>query len=255
MVAIPQRSDPTLDALKSFCEQAQNRERRDYLGASSIGHECSRKVWYGFYKPELAKPMSWKSLWAIEDGHRTESLIASRLQAMDGIELITEKNGKQIRFEALDGRFCGHVDGLIRGLLQAPAKWHVWECKATNEKRFAEFQKCKLRMGEKAALKDWNLTYFVQAQIYMHYLNIDRHYLTVSSSGGRDIDSCRTEYEPHEAEKYIRRAKEILTSPDQPPDRISLDPKFFICNMCDFKEHCHNEDASPVPERSRRCPF
>ena len=39
--------------------------------------------------------------------------------------------------------------------------------------------------AKKAALAKWHLTYYAQAVLYMHYGEMDRHYLTVTGPGGR----------------------------------------------------------------------
>jgi len=102
-----------------------------------------------------------------EDGHRTEELTAARLRLVPGIELWThDENGQQFGFSIFNGEFQGHCDGVIRGLIQAPKSNHVWECKASNERKYVGFQSAKAKFGEKLALKNWNETYFVQAQLY-----------------------------------------------------------------------------------------
>lgn len=238
MVQIPHRGDPTLDAMKMAIELAQDASRRDYLGASLIGNQCARQIWYeynGYQKP----PFGAETLMNFEDGHRTEELTAKRLRMVPGIELWThDENGKQYGFSIFDGKFKGHCDGVIRGLLQAPAKPHVWECKASSAKKFAEFQAAKAKFGEKQALKNWNENYYVQAQIYMHFLQIDRHYLTVALAGGRDYDSCRTEYDPAKAEWAIDRAYKIINAKEAPP-KINERPDFWVCRFCQFSEVCH----------------
>ena len=134
-------------------------------------------------------------------------------------------------------------------MLQAPKKLHVWECKASGQKKFDEFVKIKQRLGEKMTLKEWNFVYYIQAQIYMHYTNIDRHYLTVSLAGGRDYDSCRTEYVPEVAEQYRARAEKIIKA-KEPPPRINEKPDFYICRFCNYKDICRNEAIKTIP-RSR----
>ena len=250
MVLIPKQSDPTLDAMRLACEEnAKQEPRRGYLGASSIGDPCARKLWYGF-NDYPAEPFKAETLWNFEDGHRTEDLIASRLRMVKGVELHThDENGNQFGFSMFGGRFAGHYDGVIRGLIQAPKAWHIWENKACSEKKFKEFQSCKFKHGEKNALENWNMTYFVQHQIYMHKENIDRGYLTVALAGGRDIDSCRTNYQPEIAERYIDRAEAIINA-TSPPSRISEKPDFWLCRFCNQQENCHGIPRVPKEKTS-----
>ena len=237
MVKIPQRGDPTLNAMCKAIE-AKIEAPRDYLGASLIGKECAREVYYTYNGyPQI--PFDANTLMNFEDGHRTEDLTAARLRMVDGIELITHKpDGKQLGFSALAGKFKGHYDGVITGILQAPKTPHIWECKASATKKFNEFTNAKLKFGEKNALENWNKNYYVQANLYMHYEEIDRHYLTVAGAGGRGYSSCRTEYNPHVAAKYIERANKIIHA-TTPPPKINERPDFYICRWCDHRKTCH----------------
>lgn len=240
MVAIPEQGDPTLLALKKQTESVGNiRKARDYLGASLIGNECPRQIWYT-YRGYSAEPFSAETLWNFEDGHRTEDLIADRFRKLDFIEIHTHdpKSGNQFGFSDFNGKFKGHCDGFIKGLIQAPNAWHVWECKASSEKKWKEFHNCKAKYDDKQVLENWNYNYFVQAQLYMHYFKVDRHYMTVAYAGGRDLASCRTEYQPEVAEKYRDRAHKIINSIHEPP-RISDKKDYYICRWCNFKDECH----------------
>lgn len=239
IIPTPDFGDPTLIEMQRQIEiraQASNK-KRDYIGASAIGDECVRKVWYD-YNGYPKKPFAADTLMKFEDGHRTEELTAQRLRLVPNLQLITEKDGQQMGFSHFGGKFKGHVDGLILGLLQAPKTWHVWEHKACADKRYNDFTKAKDIYGEKQTLKNWDTKYYIQAQLYMHFFNLDRHYLTVSGAGGRGYQSCRTEYVREVALQYIDRAENILNAKSE-PRRISDKPDFYLCRWCDFKDVCH----------------
>lgn len=238
MVAIPPYQDPTLKAMRIAIE-GEPRTQRTYIGASSIGNPCARQIWYG-YKGYNRTPFTADTLMRFEDGHRTEDLTAKRLRMVKGIELQTHNDsGEQLGFSALGGEFKGHYDGIIYGLLQAPNAPHIWECKASGEKQFKNFQTVKAKSGDKDTLRNWNATYYAQAQVYMHYSGIDRHYLTISLSGGREYDSCRTNYDEIIAHRYIERAQRIIDAKN-PPQRVKDDAEYYLCNWCDFKEVCYD---------------
>lgn len=239
MVKVPQRDDPVIIAIRKNMEAEKAIEKsRPYLGASEIGQECSRRIWYN-YNNYKAKPIEWQGCMAIECGHRSEAVVAGLLRGVDGIELYTEdENGNQYGFSDFDGRFKGHYDGVIKGLPQAPTVFHTWEHKDAGDKKFKEFVAAKLKFGEKDALKNWNYIYYIQAQLYMHYEGLTRHYLTVSLSGVRDLQSCRTEYNKDVAEAHINKAKRIIDA-KLPPARISDKPDYYMCRFCPFSEVCH----------------
>jgi hypothetical protein len=245
MVLLPNMDeDPTLVAMRKAVEDRDNsKPKRDYLGASTLGHECERFIYYQLYHAEKAEPIEYKGCAAIEDGHRTEQLIKDRLRLVSGIQLwdIDEVTKEQIGFQ--EGRFGGHVDGIIKGLLQAPTKTHIFEAKACNEKKFNDLKKCIEKFGNKGALKEWDYTFFVQAQIYMGKLSeiydtvIDRHYLVCSTPGGRDEISCRTEFQPVVYKAMLTKKDRILKA-KEPPERAASKPEMFICKWCKFREFC-----------------
>ena len=239
MVTIPSLQDPTLEEMRRVTvEQDAKQPRRTYLGASEIGNPCARAVWYNFQQAPR-KERRAELIWAAEDGHATELVIAKRLRMIKGIELWTHKeDGSQWGYSILEGKQKGHCDGIIRGLLQAPKTVHVWENKAKNEKGFADFQKKKATFGEKRVLREWSEQYFAQAQILMHYMEMTRHYTTVALAGGRDIDSCRTEYDKEYALALIDKAQKIIEA-KEPPKKISEKSEFWLCRWCDFEGICH----------------
>jgi CRISPR/Cas system-associated exonuclease Cas4 (RecB family) len=106
------------------------------------------------------------------------------------------------------------------------------------EKGFAEFKKLVFEIGEKRALERWRPEYYAQAQVYLKYFNLDRHYLVVALAGGRDMAACRTEYAPEVAERLIDKAERILQATSEPA-RVSDKPDFYQCRICAFKEVCH----------------
>lgn len=252
MAKLPDIKDPTLVAMDEAIEAAQDTTRRGYLGASSIGHPCARALWYGF---RWARPVKFSAgtLKNFEDGHRGEDLMASRLQNTPGITISTHSpEGGQWGISDHEGHFRGHCDGFIKGLVQAPKTPHVWEHKVCNEKKQAQLVKLKTEKGEKEALAHWDEVYYAQAQVYMHYFDMTRHYLTCSSPGERSTVSVRTNYNRTHAEALVKRAKDIIVS-DQPPVRLSEDSTFYRCKWCDYHSICH--DITPMQKNCRTCAY
>jgi hypothetical protein len=221
---------------------------RGYLGMSSIGDSCSRKLWYNFRHAgrEVFNAITLKRF---SDGHRTEDLIIERLRLVEGLDIVaTLPNGGQIRIADHDGHFSGHLDGTIVGLLQAPKTPHILEIKCVGDKKMTELKKAITDLGEKQALRKWNQVYYGQAQAYMHYMNYTRHYLVVATAGGRDWLSVRTDCDPAYAIQLVVKAKRIINA-QEPPDRISNSKTWFECRFCHFSPICHD---SEMPNRSCR---
>ena len=245
-------SDPTLEAMNKAMELKQQLEKpRNYLGASEIGADCERYLFYSF-RNASKRIIPAKGIKAIEDGYLQEDVTIARLRALPFIELVNtdgtfDKDDKpnQIGFEMLLGHFKGHCDGMIKGLLQAPKTWHVFEHKA-NDKKFNELKKNIGIHGEKEALYNTDQVYYAQAQIYMHAFEVERHYLVACLPGGRDHVSCRTEYKRAYAERMIEKAKNIIFENWTIPAKISDKREFFKCSWCDMKGICHDGDFPDV---------
>ena len=247
MAAIPVTGDPTLEAVDRALEARSAAEpQRGYLGMSSIGDECSRKLWYNFHMCGRKNAESCMiRIW--DGGHRGEDLMSERLRMVDGIylETIDPRTGGQFEVRDIGGHFSGHCDGIINGILKAPKTQHIWEHKEVEESSFAKLNKLKIEVGEANALKEWHPIYYAQAVLYMHYFGITRHYLTVTTPGGRDYTSCRTHADSYEAKKLIKKAERIISAPS-PLDRLSDNPSWYECKWCDYLEHCHYGKVSVV---------
>jgi len=254
--------DQTLHEVDKKIEEKKALEKpRHYLGMSQIGEECWRKLFYSFRNAEKRKQEAWLIKTA-HDGYLQEDLMAYRLRMLPNIELVTnnsntvnnilgldivsrETDRDQIGFKLLLDHFNGHIDGMIKGLVEAPQTWHVWENK-TNEKKFNNLIKIRAEKGEKEALKEWNLTYYLQAQIYMHVTETTRHYLTVCAPGGRQYISIRTEYNRKQAESIIEKAKSIIFDNWSLPAKLSESREFWKCKFCEFQGICHDKDIPQI---------
>jgi len=248
MTALPAPpSDPTLAAVDTTLVERQEQSRRPYLGASQIGGPCDRALWYSF-RWALEPVFDAASLRRIADGHAGEALMAERLHLVPGVQLWTldEDTGRQFGFRDLNNHFAGHLDGVILGLLQAPKTPHVWEHKQVGDAKFRELVKLKSgATDEKAVLEKWDERYFVQAQVYMHALDLTRHYLTAATPGGRQYTSVRTAYQPDVAQSATARAANIIGAA-RPPLRLSDNSADWRCKSCDFWSICHSQKVPAV---------
>lgn len=230
--------DPTLAAIDRLMVENHKPRKRTSIGAGDIGEECERLIWYTLNNIG-ENEITAATLCAFEDGHKSEAEMAKRLKMVPGLELwtIDDQTGKQYGFKDLDGKYKGYIDGVVRGLLQAPKTLHVWDHKAVNEKKFGEFEKTLAKWPEKEVLKNWDYKYYCQAVVYMDYFDMDRHYLTVSTPGCRKIKSCRTEANKRLAEALKDKAKRIIAA-KEPPERISNTSAYYKCKFCWKRGEC-----------------
>ena len=234
-------ADKTLKACDDALVAAQFDEKpRPYLGASSIGEACSRKLWYRFRG--LREVFDAATLKRFRDGHITEQTVIGHLR------LKFKVSDTQWGFSDIDGHFSGHIDGVIEGIVEAPKTAHLLEIKSTADKKFNELKKAKLELGEKLALRKWSPTYYAQIVLYMFYKGLTRSFHVVATSGGRDWVSVRTEADNGFTKSLIEKARRIIYANDA-PEGISRDPAFFECKWCGMYETCHKKK---LPERSCR---
>ena len=244
--------DPVLEAADRAIERREKqRPRRMYLGMSS-GGRCPRQQFYNWTWAGQ-RELHAVSLKRIADGFAGEDIVAARLQAAGNVVLLTRapETGAQFGVSDAGGQVAGHLDGKAFKHPAAPTKEHVWECKVTNDRSLAKFRKIKEECGEKAALREWNFEYWVQAQLYMLHTELDRHWLVVASAGCRDWDSCRTSLDRDQAEYFGERMARMVDHIEELPERISENPNHFACRWCDFVGICH--EGGLVERNCRTC--
>lgn len=251
--------DPILEAIDAELEAQQAKELpRQYLGASGVGGNCERALFYNF-RWSSTRSIAASGLKAIADGHAVEQVMIKRLRSVAGVELYVDDNGKQIGFNDISGHYQGSVDGIIRHEWLGEA---IWENKATNVTKTEKLKKLKAE-DEGTALKRWDTTYYYQAQVYMHHLGFKRHYLTCCTPGGRDVVSVITEYNESDALMMRDRAQRVIFG-ERPSVRASSDPAFYSCKWCAHWGICHGNvlpqvncrtcaHSSPNPEGGWTC--
>lgn len=245
---------PTLAAVDRLLEEEDAKKpQRDYLGMSAIGHECERHNWYYFRMVKKAK-MTAAVIKACLRGHKNEEVQVKYLKTLPFIELqdVDPETDKQFEYIDIDGHFKGHTDGKVLGLIQAPKTWHVYEHKEKDAKFYNKLEKFR-EENEKTALQEWdkscNSHNYAQAQCYMHYSGLKRHYLTCSKNGCRESISVRTDYNEADAIKFIEKARRIIHAQNPPDKPYWGKSEYYICRFCDYSEICHEDQ---LPDRNCR---
>lgn len=238
---MPKLLTKTIDQIDHALEASQDTSIRKYLGASSIGRECSRELWYGFrwYK-RICFP--GRILRLFDRGHTAEPRYIEILRA-SGLTIWSHKeNGDQIDVHACFDHFSGHADGFGCGLTEHidPATFFVIEIKTHKKSLFASLKKKGVRKAF------WE--HYVQANIY-GYLRGVQH--IVYCAVEKDTDDLYMELETVSepiAKKSLARAEYIIFS-EEPPPRISASATWYKCKFCNYAGTCHGSD---LPEKNCR---
>jgi len=209
--------------------------RRQYLGASRWGERCSRKLAYEYHGTISDKSFSGNTLRIFNVGHDGEERMAEYMR-LAGFDLMTHKDdGKQIGFEAADGKLKGHIDGAIRGGpgIEGLSYPCLWENKMLGKKSFDDLSK--------KGLKDSKPIYYAQINIYMGYMELGQALFTAQNRDTCEIYAEVVDFDARNAQECSDRAIAVINSenPEEFP-RISNDPQNFQCKFCDFHDTCHN---------------
>jgi hypothetical protein len=201
---------------------------RAYLGASSIGSECLRKVQFDWMCDPVF-PVRIKDIFA--RGHFFEDLTRRHLVAA-GFEFAP---AKQLEFRTADGLFRGHADGIIVAGPELPALIYpcLWEHKCVKDKGW--------RAIERDGLVGLYAPYAGQTAIYQAYLDITNPALfTVVDADTAERLHFLVPFDAQLAQATSDRAVAVIeaTRAGELLPRISEDPNDWRCKMCAHRERC-----------------
>lgn len=240
---MPSKVNFILQDINNAIERNQDRFRRSYLGASSIGNKCTRSLQYSF-RHCVESDFDALSLKRFEDGHYSESVYIKRIKDA-GYALQHEENGKQYGFSSHGGWFRGHRDGMFLDLQEFGNA--IWEHKSSA--KWTALEKL-VEKDESTALKKWNETYYAQAQVYMGNEGLKWHITTAASEGSRKETICLTEFNEQDFNEINDKATRIIAS-DRLEPRIGHSAMAYDCRFCDAKGVCW-ERKLPKPN-CRNC--
>lgn len=216
----------TRDILTKRIEKYQaydSEDTRNYIGASIIGADCLRQIWYEFKGTKAEKvPTKTKRTWAI--GKKLESLVMDWLEDA-GITLgVLPKRTLQ---SELVPKFQGHVDTvwIKRGVVKA-----IIEVKTAKDASFKVFVK--------KGVKIWNPQYYAQIQAYMGMSRVYSTYILVLNKDNSEISDELVEFDPAFYVNLECKALMITNAVVAPP-RINGSPLWYQCKMCKFNKVCH----------------
>ena len=232
-----QKINEILDA--KIIENHKQQKKRDYLGVSSIGDDCLRKVQLQYEGKEAE--FSASTLRTFDIGHRLEDLVAEWLR-IAGFELKTRnENGEQFGFSTAEGRIKGHVDGIIVDFSEELKEiglrpQALWECKTLHHKSWQETAKKGLMLTK--------TLYYAQIQLYMAYLELDQCLFTALNKDSSELYFELVPFDSEAAQKYSDRAVQVIQASENSEQMpcISADSSFFKCKMCAFRNECRKSN-------------
>lgn len=229
------------------CDDAFNGEQespfRTHLGASTIGRDCARALWYNFRWVSKSSHIG-RIVRLFNRGHMEEGRFVALLKMIDCQVWQIDGNGKQFRVSMVGGHYGSAIDAVIKGCPDIPNEPIIGEFKTHGDK---SFQKLK-----KVGVREAKLEHFIQMTQYMGYFKLKWALYLAVNKNDDDIYAEIVEFDQRVYDAYVQRAEYIVLSPT-PPEKLNSSPAFFTCKMCDYREICHKSHS---PERNcRTCKF
>jgi hypothetical protein len=229
--------------------RAEDSPFRSHLGASLIGEDCARKLWYTFHWT-TPNAHNDRLLRLFNRGHLEEPRFAAMLAAA-GIKIYQYASpGKQFQVKLHGGHFGGSLDGVAEAISDVAGPV-LLEFKTHSAKSFNKLAgqnwldyvrdpDSNAWQGE--GVRAAKFQHYVQMQMYMGAYQLEHGlYLAVR----KDDDSLYGEIvaaDPAISGAFANRAREIIFA-QEPPARIKNDPTWWQCKFCDKAPVCYGKAA------------
>lgn len=241
MAALPAPKSQTVEAIYTWWTGKLGRVSRR-LGASQIGKECERQLWYGFRWATMGEAFDGRMLRLFNRGHREEAVFVEELRGIGcDVRDVDPSTGEQFTFTAVGGHFVAKIDGVALGIPEAPKTWHNVSFKTANAKTSAALAKSGVQAAKP---ENW-----AQSQIEMRLAQLDR---TLYLSVNKDTDELYAERirRDEAAGLALEQKAERIIYAAEPLPRISEDAAFFKCKFCPASAVCHTPALPAVSCRT-----
>ena len=206
---------------------------RKHLGASLIGKDCIRDIWYSWHWAREIR-FEGRMIRLFNRGHLEEARFMALLLMIGCTIYQFDKEGKQFRISGFGGHYGGGLDGVVVGLPEYPNEPGLTEFKTHGEKSFNDVVK--------QGVKEAKPQHFHQMQQYMGFHKLRFGLYMAVNKNTDEIHSEIVLFDAIYYQQYFERAGKIVEA-KVPPPKISNNPKFFKCTFCDFKPVCQGKDA------------
>jgi len=286
------KSAQILEAIDNYCQTAYNDGHRSHLGASQIGEECKRKLWYVF-RWCFQEQFSGRMYRLFNRGHLEENRFIEWLEGI-GAKVWAEDYSALWYHPESESYFlnpnCDEGDGLAHPIESSNVLFenHVHQAKLQGVK-FPQFRIsdvlghfggsmdgiCRLPpefgIDEDILLEfKTNGTGAPFKKLCEEGLQVAKpqHWAQVCTYGKKRglnyvlyMNICKNDDSIHvelakldhaHGEQMIIKAEQIITS-QTPPARISNNCTYFGCKFCAAANICHHN--APVERNCRSCKF
>jgi hypothetical protein len=234
---------------------------RSHLGASMLGRECDRELWYSFRwatKPHFSGQM----LRLFNRGHLEEARFIALLLTAGFQVFQQDENGKQFRISEFGGHFGGSGDGVLAGCPDVPYAYVVGEFKTHNDKSFTKLagdnwklfykkilnpndpeKKVQKAEFEGEGVRGAKFEHWIQMQLYMKKMGLPAALYLAANKNDDHIYAEIVLLDSNAADYQLDRAGRIIPI-YVPPRKIAESISDYKCMFCDHKPVC-KQGATP----------
>lgn len=218
---------------------------RKHMGASLIGGECGRAIWYGFHWATKGN-FTGRLLRLFNRGHLEEARMIACLLTIGCTVYQQDEHGKQFRIVDVGGHFGGSGDGVAMGIPDLPpGTAALLEFKTHNDKSFVKL----VAEGVRGA----KFEHYVQMQTYMRKMGLAAALYLAVNKNNDELYGEIILLDSGVADQFIERGRTIIMMQQEAPSRMSESPSFFKCKWCNHYGICHQKR---MPERNcRTCKY
>jgi hypothetical protein len=244
MAPLPPPRNPTVDAIYKAYEANSEDGFRPHLGASLIGNECERALFYTFRWATVERH-DGRLLRLFQTGHLAEHRFVADLRSIGcEVQEVNPETGKQWSVSAVGGHFGGSMDGVVLGVPESPKVWHLCEMKTHSSKSFADLKKKGVRESKPL---HWS-----QMQVYLNLGGLTRALYVAVNKDNDELYAERVRIDKDEGVRLVAKADRVIRATVAPP-RIAFSQDHFRCKFCPHHKVCWGEDAPP--RHCRSCVF
>lgn len=230
--------------IDAFCVKEFTDDHREHLGASLIGHDCHRFIWYAF-RWVKSQVFNGRMLRLFNRGHLEEERFIKWLRGI-GCQVweVDPNTNQQFRIYGVQGHYGGSMDsgGLLPYLPDLPI---LFEFKTHNTKSFTN-------LVNKGSVKLAKHEHYSQMSAYGKKYKMRYGLYVATNKNDDDLYIELVELDWNLAHDLENKAQDIIRSPFPPP-RISDQPSYYECKWCAFHGICHYNE--PVEINCRSCKF
>lgn len=243
--------------------RTEEKSFRGHLGASLLGGDCARSIWYDFRWTTVGQ-FPGRILRLFNRGHIEEGRFIALLLGIGCTIYQQDENGKQFTISFADGHGGGSGDGVAMELPDLhPQTAALCEFKTHGEKSFIELAGPLKEWREYLedpvhnkfpgkGLREAKFEHYVQMQLYMYKMGLACGLYMAVNKNTDDLYAEIIQLDPELAQRFVERGEKIVYS-NAPPDKINKSPGFFKCRFCSHRGPCQLKVA---PQRNcRTCQF